>query len=51
MTPKPSSSSAHSTAPRSEDIIAWTIASNTGYTFEAVAWKPRLGLKLNFCQR
>lgn len=33
---------------RSEDIIAWTIASNTGYTFEAAAWKPRIGLKLNY---
>lgn len=31
----------------SQDIIAWTIASNTGYTFEHAAWKPRLGLKLN----
>lgn len=31
----------------SEDILAWTVASNTGYTFENVAWKPRLGLKLN----
>ncbi len=32
---------------QSEDIIAWTVASNTGYTFENAAWKPRLGLKLN----
>jgi hypothetical protein len=32
---------------RSQDILAWTIASNTGYTFEHVAWKPRIGLKLN----
>ncbi len=32
---------------RSQDILAWTIASNTGYTFEYVAWKPRIGLKLN----
>ncbi|HLP84702.1 MAG TPA: alginate export family protein [Phycisphaerales bacterium] len=31
----------------SEDIVAWTVASNTGYTFENAAWKPRLGLKLN----
>mgnify|MGYP002783728266 CR=1 FL=1 len=31
----------------SRDIIAWTIASNTGYTFEDAAWKPRVGLKLN----
>ncbi|MFN5943830.1 MAG: alginate export family protein [Phycisphaerae bacterium] len=34
-------------ASQSEDIIAWTVASNTGYTFETAAWKPRLGLKLN----
>lgn len=32
---------------REEDILVWTVASNTGYTFEGVAWKPRLGLKLN----
>lgn len=32
---------------RSEDILAWTVASNTGYTFENALWKPRLGLKLN----
>lgn len=31
----------------SQDILAWTIASNTGYTFEQAAWKPRVGLKLN----
>lgn len=31
----------------SQDILAWTIASNTGYTFGDAAWKPRLGLKLN----
>ncbi|MDX2131585.1 MAG: alginate export family protein [Planctomycetota bacterium] len=31
----------------SQDILAWTVASNTGYTFENAAWKPRLGLKLN----
>lgn len=31
----------------SQEILAWTIASNTGYTFEHAAWKPRLGLKLN----
>ena len=30
-----------------EDILAWTVASNTGYTFDAVAWKPRVGVKLN----
>lgn len=34
-------------AARSEDILAWTIASNTGFTFENVASKPRIGLKLN----
>lgn len=34
-------------ASRSEDILAWTVASNTGYTFESVAWKPRIGLKVN----
>lgn len=34
-------------AARSQDIIAWTVASNTGYTFEQAAWKPRPGLKLN----
>jgi hypothetical protein len=32
---------------QSEDILAWTIASNTGYAFESAAWKPRLGVKLN----
>ncbi|XVJ60076.1 MAG: alginate export family protein [Tepidisphaera sp.] len=32
----------------SEDIIAWTIASNTGYTFESSSLKPRIGLKLNY---
>lgn len=30
-----------------DDILAWTIASNTGYTFEGAPWTPRLGLKLN----
>lgn len=30
-----------------DDIVAWTVASNTGYTFEHAAWQPRLGLKLN----
>ena len=34
-------------ATSSTDIVAWTIASNTGYTFEKAAWKPRVGLKLN----
>jgi hypothetical protein len=32
---------------RSQDILAWTVASNTGYTFEHALWQPRLGLKLN----
>jgi hypothetical protein len=27
------------------DISAWTAASDTGYTFESTAWKPRIGLK------
>ena len=27
------------------DISAWTVASDTGYTFESAPWKPRLGLK------
>ncbi len=35
------------TGGRSEDILAWTVASNTGYTFESVGWRPRVGLKLN----
>lgn len=34
-------------AGRTEDILAWTIASNTGYTFADAGWKPRIGLKLN----
>lgn len=34
-------------ASSSEDILAWTVASNTGYTFDKLAWKPRLGVKLN----
>lgn len=33
---------------RSQDILAWTVASNTGYTFEQAPLKPRLGLKLNY---
>ena len=28
-----------------DDIGAWMVATNTGYTFETVAWTPRLGLK------
>ncbi|MDX2147659.1 MAG: alginate export family protein [Planctomycetota bacterium] len=35
-------------AGREQDILAWTIASNTGYTFANAAWTPRLGLKLNY---
>lgn len=31
----------------SRDILAWTVASNTGYTFGSAPWKPRVGLKLN----
>lgn len=27
------------------DILAWTIATDTGYTFDSLPWKPRLGLK------
>lgn len=33
---------------QSEDILAWTIASSTGYTFENTPWKPRVGIKLNY---
>jgi len=29
------------------DISAWTTASDTGYTFEAVRWAPRAGLSAN----
>jgi hypothetical protein len=25
------------------DILAWTVGSTAGYTFEAAAWKPRIG--------
>lgn len=28
-----------------ENIRAWTAASDSGYTFKSVRWKPRLGLK------
>jgi len=27
------------------DIVAWTFASDTGYTFKDLAWTPRIGLK------
>jgi hypothetical protein len=27
------------------EILAWTIASDTGFTFDEVSWKPRVGLK------
>src|SRR6266496_2779271 len=27
------------------DISAWTVASDTGYTFESMLWKPRIGFK------
>lgn len=30
------------------DIRAWTAASDTGYTFAALPWQPRLGLKADF---
>jgi hypothetical protein len=29
------------------DIEAWTVASSTGFTVEALPWKPRAGLKAN----
>lgn len=29
----------------SADISAWMVAGNAGYTFDSVAWSPRLGLK------
>ncbi len=29
------------------DIRAWTVASNVGYTWSDVSWKPRLGVKTN----
>jgi hypothetical protein len=29
------------------NITAWTVASNTGYTFGSIAWKPRVGIKAN----
>lgn len=32
---------------RSGDISAWSVASDTGYTFEGVPLKPRLALKAN----
>jgi hypothetical protein len=30
-----------------DDIRAWTLASNVGYTWANAAWKPRLGIKAN----
>jgi hypothetical protein len=30
-----------------DEIRAWTLASSVGYTWNDVAWKPRLGLKTN----
>jgi hypothetical protein len=30
-----------------DDIRAWTVASDTGFTFARTPWKPRLGLKAN----
>ncbi|MEO5716884.1 MAG: alginate export family protein [Luteolibacter sp.] len=29
----------------SADILAWTLATDTGYTFASLPWKPRIGLK------
>jgi hypothetical protein len=29
------------------DVAAWTIATDFGYTFDKLAWKPRLGVKLD----
>lgn len=29
------------------DIKAWSVASDTGYTWQALAWQPRLGLSAN----
>ena len=28
-----------------QDILAWTFASDTGYTFKDLAWSPRIGVK------
>lgn len=33
---------------RDARIRAWTIGTNTGYTFEDVKWKPRIGLKADY---
>lgn len=30
------------------DIRAWTIATDTGYSFRSLPWKPRLGLKADY---
>ena len=30
-----------------DDILAWTIATDTGYTFKSLPWSPRLGFKAN----
>lgn len=29
------------------DILAWTLATDTGYTFSAAPWRPRFGLKVD----
>lgn len=34
-------------AHRSLDIRAWSIATDTGYTFASPVWRPRLGLSIN----
>ena len=31
-----------------QQIRAWTVASNVGYTWSDAPWKPRLGIKANF---
>lgn len=30
-----------------QDIRAWTVASNTGYSLSSLAWSPRIGVKAN----
>ncbi len=29
------------------DIVAWTLATDTGYTWRSIAWQPRLALNVN----
>ena len=33
---------------RDQRIRAWTVGTNTGYTFEHIKWKPRIGLKADY---